>query len=151
MSKSMNFISPIRLTGPMINGCDFYVYQTGPTGSMLVDVNIEILNDAALDHEEGAFVLHHSMKVRIKVREESREASEGKEMMHASVTMVGAVSVSDQIGLPEDEILQALRVNAVSLFYSSARSYIETMTGMSSAGRFSIPPIDPQAYIGSLE
>lgn len=151
MSEPINFISPIRLVGPMFNRCDFYVDQVGPTGGMLVDVSIDVPDDAALTHEAGAFVLHHVMKVLIRVREDEGDGSGDREVMHAAVSMAGAVSVSDEVGLPEGEILQALRVNAVSLFYSSVRSYIESMTSMSSMGRFTIPAIDPQAYVSSAD
>lgn len=152
MSDQANFLSPIRLVGPMINGCDYYVDQTGPKGEVQVEVNLVTPNDVSLSHEPNAFALHFSMQVRIRLCEE--DAGDGanatKEVMHAFLSMTGAVFVSDEIALPEREILEALRLNAISMFYSAARSYIETLTSMSSVGRFTIPPIDPQAYLRTL-
>lgn len=151
MSEQVSFFSPIRLVGPFFNGCDFFVDQTGPTGNLFVDVNVETPKDPSLEREQGELVLHHAMAVRIRIRQEGDSPNDGKEMMRASVSMAGAVSVPDSLELPEEAILRALRINAVSLFYSSARSYVETLTGHSSMGRFTIPAIDPEAYIDSLK
>ena len=62
--------------------------------------------------------------------------------------MGGVVSVSDQVNVQDGSIEHGLLLNGVSLFYSSARSYIEMITSMSSMGRFTIPAIDPEAYVG---
>lgn len=152
MNESVNFLSPIRLVGPVFNGCDFYADPEGPKGGMSVDVNIETPVDIALSHEDGSYVLRMPMRLKIRIREsaDDKTADGGREVMHAFLSMEGALFVSDEINLPKSEILEALRVNSISLFYSSARSYIESLTGMSSAGRFTIPPIDPQAYVRSL-
>lgn len=152
MSEQLNFLSPIRLIGPMINGCDYYADQAGPKDEFRCDVNLVTPHDVSLSREANAFVLHFSMQVRIRLCEDDGvdEADAANEVMHAFLSMTGAVFVSDEISLPESEILEALRLNAISMFYSAARSYIETLTSMSSVGRFTIPPIDPQAYLNGL-
>lgn len=110
-------------------------------------MNNETPGDTTLDHEEDACILRHSVKVLAGVRDEGEKTSGGREMMHACVSMMGAVSVSGGIDLKTNENLQVLRVNAASLFHSSERSYTEALISVSSAGRFSIPPIGSQTYV----
>lgn len=146
--RTVDFISPVVLSGPYINEADLYVSPSGPDPSLDVqcEVSIDIPDKREVVHEGGVYRLAHEMTVGIalcQVPEAGRV-----DYLRVNLSMSGAVSVSDQVSVQDGSIEYCLLLNGVSLFYSSARSYIEMITSMSSMGRFTIPAIDPEAYVG---
>ena len=153
MSKRNSFLSPIVLNGPYFDESSIVVYQSdsASAGPVSCSVGLDIPENLALTHEGNAYVLNHAMKIDITIQQDGDDSDSKVDLMRVVLTATGAVSVADSIGLEEGEIFEALRLNAVSLFYSSARSYVEMITAQSSIGRFTIPAIDPNAYVRSLE
>lgn len=148
--RTVDFISPVMLSGPYINEADLYVSPSGPDPSLDVqcEVSIDIPDKREVVHEDGVYRLAHEMTVGIalyQVPEAGRV-----DYLRVSLSMGGVVSVSDQVSVQDGSIEHGLLLNGVSLFYSSARSYIEMITSMSSMGRFTIPAIDPEAYVASV-
>ena len=144
------FFSPIALYGPFINECDFFVDREGPRSERVrCDVAIETLSDRQVVEDDERYTLPHEMKLKIRLVEDGN--GEERELMHALLHMVGEVSLPKQISQDMDKVERTLFVNGVSLFYSSARSYVETLTSGSSMARFTIPAIDPVAYVESLD
>ena len=145
---TVDFISPVVLSGPYINEANLYVSPSGPDPSIDVqcEVNIDIPDKREVVHEGGVYHLAHEMTVGIALYQVSEA---GKvDYLRVNLSMSGAVSVSDQVSVQDGSIEHGLLLNGVSLFYSSARSYIEMITSMSSMSRFTIPAIDPEAYVG---
>lgn len=152
MSNQNSFISPIVLTGPYFDESSIAVCQSAvSSGSISCSVGLDIPENLVLSHEGSAYVLNHAMKIDIAIQQDSDDPGSKADLMRIALTATGAVSVADSIGLNEGEISEALRLNAISLFYSSARSYVEMITAQSSIGRFTIPAIDPNAYVRSLD
>ena len=153
MSNQNSFISPIVLTGPYFDESSIVVCRSASasSGSISCSVGLNIPENLALSHEGSAYVLNHAMKIDITIQQDSDDSGSKADLMRIALTATGAVSVADSIGLDEGEIFEALRLNAISLFYSSARSYVEMITAQSSIGRFTIPAIDPNAYVRSLD
>lgn len=147
MNENSGFLSPIQLFGPYINSSTFHVTPENPTGELVLDVSLDIPHDPKLQHEDGLYSLRHEMSLVFTLTEK-----EGKpiERMRAELAMGGAVAVADNLALEAEEVLAALQLNAVSLFYAAARSHIEMLSSQSPMGRFTVPPIDPQAYINSI-
>lgn len=146
--RTVDFISPVMLSGPYINEADLFVSPSGPDPSLDVqcEVSIDIPDKREVVHEDDVYRLAHEMTVGIalyQVPEAGRV-----DYLRVSLSMGGVVSVSDQVNVQDGSIEHGLLLNGVSLFYSSARSYIEMITSMSSMGRFTIPAIDPEAYVG---
>lgn len=146
--RTVDFISPVMLSGPYINAADLYVSPSGPDPSVDVqcEVSIDIPDNREVVHEDGVYRLAHEMTVGIALYQ-MPEAGR-VDYLRVNLSMGGVVSVSDQVSVQDGSIEHGLLLNGVSLFYSSARSYIEMITSMSSMGRFTIPAIDPEAYVG---
>lgn len=146
MSKIESFFSPISLNGPYVNECNLFVNRTGPeSNEMRCDVQIRTPDNRNFEHNEDGHYLHHEMTVEVRLIEKLNESE--RELMRANVSMVGTVSLPKDIEAGIKDIEDNLFMNSVSLFYSSARSYIEYMTGQSSMGRFIIPAINPESYV----
>lgn len=146
---SEGFLSPIELSGPYLEGVEFHINPDGPNGASLYgDVQLTVPDDLELHHENGAFVLRFRMRVMARLIEMADGTD--AELMRAIVSMSGALSVADSIGMPQQEIFESLRVNGVSMFYAFARTQIELVTSQSAMGRFTIRPIDPSAYLREL-
>lgn len=148
---SNELFSSINLEGPYISECDLFVKTSAPANELACNVQIRTPKNLKLEHdkENGEYELVHAMKVDVSLVEVSEDGN-GPEAMHANLTMNGVISITDRVKASEEEIMQSLLVNGVSLFYSSARSYVEILTSMSPMGRFTIPTIDPKAYVESL-
>ena len=145
MNKIESFFSPNSLSGPYINSCDLFVDRKGPeSDEMRCDVQIHTPDERQFEHTNDGHFLYHDMTVEVRLIEELGD--EEKEMMHASISMAGTVSLPNDVNATTEDIESNLFMNAVSLFYSSARSYIELLTGQSSMRRFTIPAINPEAY-----
>ena len=145
--SSAGFISPVVLKGPFINEANVYVSPTGPDPSMDVqcEVSLDTPEDREVLHEDGAYCLPHSMRVHIALYQ---TLDEGRvDYLRVDLSLSGSVSISDAVDVRGGSIEYGLLLNGVSLFYSAARSYIEMVTSMSSMGRFTIPAIDPEAYV----
>ena len=147
--SSIDFISPVVLSGPYINEANLYVSPVAPDPSLDLqcDVSIDIPEEQEVLHENGTYRLLHEMKVHIVLYQMPDE--DRLDFLRVNLSMGGVISVSDKVSVQNGSIKRGLLLNGVSLFYSSARSYIEMITGMSSMGRFTIPAIDPEAYIGN--
>ena len=149
--SAADFISPVVLNGPYINETDCYVSQCCPDPSidLQCEVSIDIPDEREVIHEGEAYKLPHSMRVHIALYQ---MAEQGRvDYLRVNLSMSGAVSISDKVSVQSGSVERGLLLNGVSLFYSSARSYIEMITSMSSMGRFTIPAIDPEAYVGDDE
>lgn len=146
--RTVDFISPVILSRPYINEADLYVSPSGtdPSIDVQCEVSIEIPDKREVVHEGGIYRLVHEMTVGIVLY----QASEARRVdyLRVNLSMGGVISVSDQVSVQDGFIEHGLLLNRVSLFYSSARSYIEMIASMSSMGRFTIPAIDPEAYVG---
>lgn len=146
MSENLSFFSAIKLIGPYINACELFVDQEGPrTDSLSCDVSIDTPDEGDYVHSESEHLLNHTMTIAIRLT----EMVEGQErdLMHVRLSMNGAVTLPGTISATEEEIERNLLLNGISLFYSSARTYIEMLTGQSAMRRFTIPAIDPEAYV----
>ena len=151
MSEDKTFFSPIVLDGPFIDQCDFFVRKEQPaSGSELrCTVNIWTPEHRHFEHEDDRYILVHDMRLHVELIEHV-EGRPDEKVMHAHLTMRGGISVTDEVEATEEEILNSLLLNGVSLFYSSARTYIEFISGQSPMGRFTIPASYPKAYVDSL-
>lgn len=147
---SNEILSPISLDGPFLVDVDFHVDRKGPESEKLAaGIELEIPDDLELHHENGLYALPFGMKIRFELHEAAEDAR--NELLRAVISMAGSVSVPDQIPVDEQEIFNALKLNGVSMFYAFGRTQIELMTGQSPMGRFTIQPIDPAAYLRSIE
>ena len=146
-----DFISPVSIKGPYINKSSIFVSQQGPEegGEIFCDVNIELHDKTDAVNKGNEYVLPHRMEVNISLH--SAEGDGGRiDYMRAHLDMVGIISIPNSIEIQGMTATEALRLNGISLLYSSARSYIEFLTSMSAMGRFTIPAIDPAAFLHSL-
>ena len=146
---SNDLFSPINLSGPYISECDLYVSHSAPSGDLVCNVKIKTPKDLKFEHSEEEYTLFHAMKISIELLEMNGEEV-ASEAMRANLTMRGIISVTDKVKAEVEEVKESLLLNGVSLFYSAARSYIEFLTSMSPMGRFTIPAINPKAYVDSL-
>lgn len=139
-----DFISPIRLVGPFVKESEFSVKKNESTTSLDVTLNLAT-KEVELVHENNIYAYEMVLSTEARLLD-SQDAS--KEYLRVYVTVEGAVTVPDTIGITEDELAVSLRLNAISMLYSFTRSYVEYLSSMSQAGRFTLPPIDPNAYVG---
>ena len=137
-----DFFSPIRLTGPYVTDSEFWTSDEPPRGALDCSVHI-YTKDAELLHEQGLYAFQMRMRTEVSLV----PISGGDEVVRAVVTVEGAVSVPDTIGIGLEELSESLHLNAISMFYSFTRSCIESESSLSRMGRFSIPPIDPKKYL----
>lgn len=141
-----DFFAPIGLTGPYFDECDFYVRKETPKGNLLLDLDLDIPTEQEYTDEDGNLTLIHEMRLRVSLNE-VLDDERTSEAMHASVSMRGAVSVPLDVQASRSDLEAYLLLNAISLFYSSARSYIDALSSQSPMGRFTIPAIDPKKYL----
>lgn len=140
---SGSFISPIAIDGPYVSEASLWIDPTPPAGGLRGDLNLDVPEHLELAREDDKIVLPFRLTTTMVLREGTDDR------MRASVEMRGSVSAPSAAVESDDEALRVLRLNAVSLFYSASRSYIEVLTGQSLIGRFNLPAIDPQAFIDS--
>lgn len=141
-----NFFSPIEIDGPYFNGCDLFVAKQPPCSEMQIELSIDIPENQRYELADGALSLDHEMTVSVRLTGSDKDGNKA-EGMHATVSMNGTVSLPCTGAQNRDTLESVLLLNAISLFYSSARSYIEFVTGQSPMRRFTIPPIDPMNYM----
>ena len=141
-----DFFAPIGISGPYFNECDLFVRRGAPEGELSLDLGIDLPTDHEYFEEDGVLGLANEMKVRVSLTE-SPSDGQPREAMHVRLSMGGVVTMPMDVDAGRDELEAYLLLNGVSLFYSSARSYIEVLTGQSPMGRFTIPPIDPKRYL----
>ena len=141
-----DFFAPINMSGPYFNECDLFVRRGTPEGELSLDLDLEIPTDSEYLEEDGFLVLPHELKVRVSLTEHPDD-DEPREAMHVNLSMGGTVSTPMDADVSRDGLETYLLFNGISLFYSSARSYIEMLTAQSPMGRFTIPPIDPKKYL----
>lgn len=145
-----SFISPINMGGPFINRCNLYVRPSVPEDGAPVSCNvtIDVPDEREVLHEEGGYRLNHSMEVAVSLSQATGDGD--TDLMRVQLSMSGTISIPDEVEVKGMTVEYALLLNGVSLFYSAARSYIESVTAMSSMGRFTIPAIDPSAYLENI-
>lgn len=145
-----NYFSPISLTGPYFYECDMYVSRDAPKSELNLIMNLVLPETEAFIEEDGKLLLHHDMHVNVKLTEGDHEET-AREAMHINLGMTGIVALplNDQVDRAEAE--ETLRLNAISLFYASARSFIEMNTAQSPMKRFTIPPINPIEFLRMSE
>lgn len=142
------FLSPIRLQGPTIDGCTIKVSPNRPSGDLICNVEINSSLPSEVEHVDGLHRLPFKLNIIVTACMKDDETRDSP-VLDVQLELSGDVSVPDSLGIAEDSLLSSLQVNAVSLCYSSARSYLEMLTSLTKMGRFSLPPIDPRAYIKS--
>lgn len=149
MSKNARFLSPISLSGPYVVSSEFWTSDSAPKNGVRCDIGVDV-DDGGLVHEDGAYLLSTSMAVTASLIETDGSGEDGDEKARMLVAMVGTVHVEDAISDDEELVYESLKMNAVSMFYASARGCIEQMTAMSPMQRFTIPAIDPKALLDSI-
>lgn len=77
----------------------------------------------------------------------------GEPLLTTSLTVTGKVSVKQELVKENraEEVDRWMEANAVSLLYSKAKAYAEYLTAMSPLGLYTLPTIDPYAYIDGIE
>ena len=142
-----NFFSPIKLLYCHVMESHVRVSEEGPEGDREARLTLETGDPMMERAENGDTVLRSELTVDLSLR--SRDTDE--ELFAVHVRAQGAVGTEGrQAELLGDQTELTLRANLISLLYGEMRTYVEVLTGMSPMGRFTLPTIDPYAYLGTI-
>lgn len=139
------FIAPVSIDEMSIFESEFHIKSDTVNGTLSVNLTLSE-TQAELEFDENSSVYSYRGGLIIDVC-----ASQNDEpKMDAHVKVCGRLSVGSGVGDKEDARVY-LRLNMVSMFYSHARSHIASLTSQSPMRTFQLVPIDPQAYIESVD
>lgn len=142
-----DFFSPIRLLYCHVLESHVRVSEEGPAGDRDARLTLETADPALQRMPDGSVVLRSELTVDLVLA--TRKGDE--ELFSARVRAQGAVGVdAAQAQRMADQTEVTLRANVVSLLYGQIRTYLEMVTGMSPMGKFTLPTIDPYAYLSGV-
>lgn len=141
-----NYLSPIAINGPYVLESSLWVNEVGPSGDMRCNVNVEMSTEDVVDGEDE-YILPAKLTADIELYDDTEERGE---RMRANMVVAGRVSITKRVKAEHQEIVDNLRLNAASMFYSFVKYQIENQTSMTPMQRFTIPSINPQELLKAI-
>lgn len=102
-----------------------------------------------IDEQQKRVVLDYHLSVKTSASiDDAPEKS-----LDIALVVDGRVSADQKatLHMETEDVERWLEANAVSLLYAKARAYVEYISAMSPFGVYSLPTIDPYAFLDGLE